>query len=83
MEAGDRKEWVWSDYTKANLICIRKMGLTDYEASQWSSSDSGDEYEKSSDENSDDNELGQSSDSDSEESSPIVRMHKRDESYEE
>ena len=40
MDVGDRKEWVWSDFSKENLICVRKMGRTDYEASCWSDSDS-------------------------------------------
>ena len=29
MQVGDRKEWVWPDYTKENLIVIRKMGQQD------------------------------------------------------
>ena len=32
MEQGDRREWVWNDYSKESLICVRKSGC-EYEDS--------------------------------------------------
>ena len=39
MEVGDRKEWYWPDYTKDNLICVRKMGHVDNSGALSSSDD--------------------------------------------
>lgn len=81
MEVGDRKEWVWSDSTKENLICVRKMGLVDYEASRWSSSDEESDFSESEDGELD--KAGNGAFLDDEDSKPIIRMHKRaDDSYE-
>ena len=62
MEVGDRKEWVWSDSQKENLIIVRKMGLIDYEASMWSSSEDSSCFESDLDDDND--ELKDESDDD-------------------
>ena len=82
MDVGDRKEWVWFDNSKENLICVRKMGLTDYEASCWSDSDSA-AFETDSDDDIEEekrsNDLQQDSDDDEDldDSQPIMKMHRR------
>ena len=81
MDVGDRKEWVWSDYSKENLICVRKMGLADYEASCWSDSDSAFDTDSDDDieEDKSSNDLQQDSDDDKDldDSQPIIKKHRR------
>ena len=72
MEVGDRKEWVWTDYNQDNLlICLRKMGYSEYTASDYVDSAEDDDSEDDSASDSD-KEIG----IESGEEKPIVRMYK-------
>lgn len=48
MEHGDRREWVWNDYSKASLICVRKSGFDDEDS--FIGSSSGDDKDSDEDE---------------------------------
>ena len=72
MEVGDRKEWVWSDYNKDNLICIRKAGYIEEYSDYSEDSESEEALDKSN-----------GIESEDEDSKPIIRQHRRADSFDE
>lgn len=76
MDEGDRKEWVWQDHTKENLLCVRKMRYQDLTCSYASSSD------VYSDDDEEDAHEGSASESeDGESKKPLVRVYRRNSSF--